>query len=158
ELGEVALDELAELVRTAHPPRSHASRARAPAPPPSRAPTAGRGPRAPCRRPRPPRAVRARLGSPRASPAAPRSARAGGRRRPRPPLAMDVAEDRFPGPSSLPGGVLLCKPHRLVDHGRRRNLTCVQLVDGNAEDVPLDGTEPVGRPAGLGGGRGDPAI
>src|SRR5207253_412343 len=144
---ERVLDEDAQLVRASrHPPRPSAWPARAPPRPTSRARTARRGSRAPgpASRLRSRRAGRARPARPRAARAAPRPSTA------IPPcscsLPVDAVEDAVDEPSRLARRILLGEGDGLVDHDTRRDLSRVELVDGDAEDVPLDGAEPVGRP------------
>src|SRR5581483_2860860 len=70
----------------------------------------------------------------------------------------DAVEDPVDEPSGLAGRILLREGDGLVDHGAGRDVARVELVDRDAQDVPLDRAEPVGRPAGLGGRLGDAPV
>src|ERR1051326_7085237 len=73
-------------------------------------------------------------------------------------LLVDAVEDAVHQSSGLPGRILLGEGDGLVDHGARRDLAGVELVDRDAQDVPLDRSEAVGGPARLLGGGGDAPV
>src|SRR5437764_7632416 len=70
-------------------------------------------------------------------------------------LARDPAEDAVHEPACFVGRVAFRKGDSFVDRDLERDLARFELVRRQAQDVPLDGSEPVGRPV-LGGLRDAP--
>ena len=72
------------------------------------------------------------------------------------PLPHDPPEDPVHQSRRVLGCIPLRERHRLVEHDLDRHLALVELLERDAEDVPLDGAEPVGGPV-VGRGR-DPRV